>query len=368
VTPDEPTPLETEIRERIAREGPIPVEAFMNMCLYDPAHGYYSRRPAFGAAGDFITAPEISQMFGELLGLWAATVWHSLGEPDPVLLIELGPGRGTMMADALRAACAVPAFHKALRVHLVETSVDLQMRQRQTLARVDDVTLRWHMTLDEVPAGPAIILANEFFDALPVHQAERLATGWHARAVTLNAGGQLALTIMAEPLTDFEQYLPRSLGRGAIGDIFEWRADHFAADIARRVTDGGAALLIDYGHVRSAAGDTFQAVRSHRYASPFAQPGLTDLTAHVDFEALGRVAQQAGARVHGPIEQGALLKRLGIEARAAALQAQAGDEKRSAIASALERLTGSGYADMGKLFKALGLASPQVKELPGFAP
>lgn len=366
---EDPTPLEFELRERIARDGPIPVHAFMNLCLYDPKHGYYSRRPAFGAAGDFVTAPEISQMFGELLGLWAATVWHALREPDPVMLIELGPGRGTMMADALRALRAVPAFRKAVRIHLVETSVDLQSRQRQTLTGVDDVMLRWHMTLDEVPAGPAIILANEFFDALPVHQAERLATGWHERAVTVNAGGELALTVAAEPLDDFEHQLPWALGRTAIGEIFEWRSEKYAADIARRIVEGGGtALIVDYGHLKSAAGDTFQAVRSHRYASPLALPGLTDLTAHVDFEALGRVAEAAGVRVHGPIDQGTLLKRLGIEARAAALQAQADDERRAAIGLALERLIGGGRMDMGTLFKALGLSSRHIKELPGFEP
>ena len=247
MTSEAPTPLETEIHDRIARDGPLPVNEFMDLCLYDPGYGYYNRRPAFGVAGDFITAPEISQMFGELLGLWAATVWHALGEPDPVMLIELGPGRGTMMADALRAMRAAPEFRKAVRVHLVETSLDMQMRQRQTLAGVDDVMLRWHMALEEVPAGPAIILANEFFDALPVHQAERLDTGWHERAVTVNAGGELALTIIAVPLADFEPRLPQALRRAAIGDIFEWRADRFAVEIARRVAEQGAALVVDYG-------------------------------------------------------------------------------------------------------------------------
>jgi NADH dehydrogenase [ubiquinone] 1 alpha subcomplex assembly factor 7 len=362
------TPLESEIRERIARDGPMPVHDFMNLCLYDPGYGYYSHRAAFGVAGDFVTAPEISQMFGELLGLWAATVWRLLGEPAPVALVELGPGRGTMMGDALRATRAVPEFRRALRVHLVETSVDLQMRQRQALLSVDDVMVRWHMTLDEVPAGPAIILANEFFDALPVHQAEHIETGWSERAITVNAGGELALTVAGEPLIDFESRLPRRLHRAAVGDIFEWRTDRFAAAIARRVVDGGAALVIDYGHVRSAAGDTFQAVRSHRYASPLALPGMTDLTAHVDFEALGRAAQAAGARIHGPIEQADLLKRLGIEARAAALQAQADEEQRPFIAAALRRLIGTGRLEMGALFKAIGLSPPQIAGLPGFEP
>jgi NADH dehydrogenase [ubiquinone] 1 alpha subcomplex assembly factor 7 len=362
------TPLDAEIRDRIARLGPMPVADFMALCLYDPAHGYYNRRAPFGAAGDFITAPEISQMFGELIGLWAATAWRAMGAPDPVLFVELGPGRGTMMCDALRAARTVPEFRKAVRVHLIETSPDLQLRQRQTLSGVDDVMLRWHASVDEVPAGPAIIVANEFFDALPIHQAERRATGWHERAVAVNAGGELALTAAAEPLAGFETNLPPSVAAAPVGAIFEWRQDRFAVEVARRISNGGAALVIDYGHLKSRAGDTFQAVRSHRYASPLALPGLTDLTAHVDFEALGQAARSAGARIHGPIEQGMLLKRLGIEARAATLQANAAEDKRAGIQAALERLTGDGPTAMGSLFKAIGLSAPPIEQLPGFEP
>jgi len=195
--PEDRTPLEAEIRRRIVRTGPIPVAEFMTMCLYDPQHGYYNRRAPFGAAGDFITAPEISQMFGELIGLWAAEVWQSMGAPDQVALIEFGPGRGTMMTDALRAALAAPEFRKAVRVHFIETSPDLQQRQRQTLSGVDDIALHWHAAIDEVPAGPAIIVANEFFDALPVRQAERRSTGWHERAVAIDAGDEFEISAFA---------------------------------------------------------------------------------------------------------------------------------------------------------------------------
>ena len=366
--PEDRTPLDVEIRQRIARMGPIPVAEFMALCLYDPQHGYYNHRAPFGAAGDFVTAPEISQMFGELIGLWAATVWQSMGAPDPVALIELGPGRGTMMMDALRVIRVAPEFRKAVRVHFIEASPDLQQRQRQTLSGIDDVTLHWHGSIEEVPAGPCIIVANEFFDALPIHQAERRPTGWHQRAVAINAGGELALTVAPGPLADLVPKLPRAVARARIGEIFEWRPDHFAIEIARRVAQGGAALIVDYGHLKSATGDTFQAVRSHRYASPLALPGLTDLTAHVDFEALGKAAQAAGARVHGPIEQGPWLKRLGIEACAAMLQANATEEKRPGIAAALERLTGTRPDQMGSLFKAIGFSAPGIAQLPGFAP
>jgi NADH dehydrogenase [ubiquinone] 1 alpha subcomplex assembly factor 7 len=365
---DERTPLDPEIRARIAQTGPMPVAEFMAMCLYDPQHGYYGHRSPFGAAGDFVTAPEISQMFGELVGLWAADVWQSMGMPDPVALIELGPGHGTMMADALRAARAAPDFRRAVRVHLIETSLDLKRRQRATLSTVDDVPLHWHATIDDVPGAASIIVANEFFDALPIRQAERRPTGWHERMVAVDASGALTLTIAHDPLPNLGPNLPPALAQAEIGEIFEWRPAKFAIEIARRAAAGGAALIIDYGHVKSATGDTFQAVRCHRHASPLTSPGLTDLTAHVDFEALGKAAQEAGARVHGPVEQGTWLKRLGIEARAVALLAKATESQRAEIAAALRRLTGTGPDQMGSLFKAIAFSATAIAHLPGFAP
>ena len=365
---DERTPLDPEIRARIAQTGPMPVAEFMAMCLYDPQHGYYGHRSPFGAAGDFVTAPEISQMFGELVGLWAADVWQSMGMPDPVALIELGPGHGTMMADALRAARAAPDFRRAVRVHLIETSLDLKRRQRATLSTVDDVPLHWHATIDDVPGAASIIVANEFFDALPIRQAERRPTGWHERMVAVDASGALTLAIAHDPLPNLGPQLPPAVAGARSGEIFEWRPAKFAIEIARRAAAGGAALIIDYGHVKSATGDTFQAVRSHRYASPLTSPGLTDLTAHVDFEALGKAAQEAGARVHGPVEQGTWLKRLGIEARAAALLANATESQRPDIAAALQRLTGTGPNQMGSLFKVIAFSATAIAHLPGFAP
>ena len=365
---EQPTPLDAEIRARIARAGPISVAEFMDACLYDPQHGYYRRRAPLGAAGDFITAPEISQMFGELIGLWAAEVWRCMDEPDPVALIEFGPGLGTMMRDALRAARAAPEFRRAVRVHLIETSPGLQAQQRQTLSGIDDLAVRWHARIDEVPATPAIIVANEFFDALPICQAERRTTGWHERVVAVDASGALVLTVARDPLPDLGPKLPPAVAHARIGETFEWRPREFAIEIARRAADGGAALIIDYGHVNSATGDTLQAVRFHRYANPLTLPGLTDLTAHVDFEALGQAAQEAGARVHGPMEQGRWLKSLGIEARAAMLQANASASKRADIAAAVERLAGTGPDRMGSLFKAIAFSAPAMTHLPGFTP
>jgi len=297
-------------------------------------------------------------------------VWQSMGGPDEVALIEFGPGRGTMMKDALRAARAAPEFRKAVRGHLIETSPDLQSQQRRTLSGVDDVALRWHASIDEVPAVPFIIVANEFFDALPIRQAERRPTGWHERTVAVDARGALTLTVARDPLPDLASKLPPAAAHARVGAIFEWRPQQYAIaiEIARRAAAGGAALIIDYGHAKSATGDTFQAVRSHRYANPLTLPGLTDLTAHVDFEALGKAAQETGARVHGPIEQGTWLKRLGIEARAAVLQANASGRKRADIAAALQRLAGTGPDQMGSLFKAIGFSAPAIAQLPGFAP
>jgi NADH dehydrogenase [ubiquinone] 1 alpha subcomplex assembly factor 7 len=303
-----------------------------------------------------------------LIGLWAAEAWRSMGKPDPVALIEFGPGRGTMMRDALRAARAAPEFRRAVHVCLIETSPSLQSQQRQTLSDVGDVPVHWHAGIDEVPASPCIIVANEFFDALPVRQVERRPTGWHERMVAVDGSGALTLTVAREPLTDPGAWLPAAVAHARIGEIFEWRPCEFAIEIARRAAAGGAALIIDYGHLKSATGDTLQAVRCHRHANPLTLPGLTDLTAHVDFAALGRAAEAAGARVHGPIEQGTWLKRLGIETRAAMLQANAPEPKRADIAAALQRLTGGRPDQMGSLFKAIAFSAPAIAQLPGFTP
>jgi SAM-dependent MidA family methyltransferase len=362
------TPLDAEIRTRIARTGPMPVADFMALCLCDPAHGYYSQRVPFGAAGDFVTAPEISQMFGEMVAVWAEQAWGAIGFPDPFALIECGPGRGTMMKDVLRATRLRHEFRAALRVHLVETSPGLEKLQRETLCDVNGVSLHWHASIDAVPAVRSIVVANEFFDALPVRQAERRPTGWHERMITVNASDALVFTVAPEPLSDPGAAVPPAVAAAPVGEIFEWRPRDTVTAVARRAAAGGAALVIDYGHVSSATGDTFQAVRSHRYANPLAAPGLADLTAHVDFQALGKAAQDAGARVHGPVEQGTWLKRMGIETRAAMLEGRASRTKSIDIVEDLCRLTGTGPGQMGALFKVIALSAPDIERLPGFEP
>ncbi|HML11863.1 MAG TPA: SAM-dependent methyltransferase [Xanthobacteraceae bacterium] len=360
------TPLEAELRRIIAADGPMSVATYMALCLGHPAHGYYMTRDPFGRAGDFITAPEISQMFGELIGLWAVAVWQMMGAPAPVALVELGPGRGTLMADALRAARAAPAFAAALEVHLVETSPHLQRRQQEALAALD-VPISWHPAFAAVPRRPLIVIANEFFDALPVHQAVKTPRGWHERMVGVGADGQLTFALHPDPLPGFATIAPEVAASAPAGAVYEWRSGGPIDEIASRVAkDGGAALVIDYGHGEGALGETLQAVGRHGFADPLATPGAVDLTAHVDFAALARTAKAAGARAHGPVSQRDFLRRLGIEARAAALRANASAAQAADIAAALARLTGPGRESMGELFEAVVFADPRLGALPGF--
>jgi SAM-dependent MidA family methyltransferase len=373
----------------IAADGPMTVARYMALCLGHPKHGYYVTRDPFGVAGDFTTAPEISQIFGELLGLWAAAVWQSMGRPRPCTLAELGPGRGTLMADALRGAAVVPGFREALAVHLVETSPLLRARQQATLSAAG-IAPQWHETVETLPAGPVIVLANEFFDALPVHQAVKTEQGWHERMLGLNADGQLAFALNPSPFpSELARSLPRTresishlssgspLARGraaescqagdASGTIFEWRDDTILRQLCQTVVkDGGAILIIDYGHMHSGIGETLQAVRAHSFVDPLQAPGECDLTAHVDFAALSRSAASVGARVHGPIAQGEFLRDLGINLRAGRLKVGATGEQVHAIDAAVTRLTGAAPNQMGELFKVIGFSHSDLHTLPGF--
>ena len=347
------TPLEAEIRRIIESDGPISVADYMRLCLGHPQHGYYVTRDPFGAQGDFVTAPEVSQMFGELIGAWAAAVWQQMGAPREVSLVELGPGRGTLMADALRAAKAMPEFADALSVHLVETSPVLREAQQAKLG-----ALNWHVQIEDVPEGPCIAIANEFVDALPVDQLVKDRDGWHMRMVGV-VDDRLAFVVSPDTLPG------RTEIEAPSGAILETRHDRPVAFLARRIAGhGGAALVIDYGHAATGFGDTLQAVRGHRYADPLADPGESDLTTQVDFAALARTVWREGARAYGPITQGDFLRRLGIEQRAARLKANATPQQAADIDSALARLTAADQ--MGDLFKVLAIADPKLGALPGF--
>jgi SAM-dependent MidA family methyltransferase len=360
-------PLDAEIRRLIGIAGPMPVAEYMSACLTHPQYGYYTTRDPFGRAGDFTTAPEISQMFGELIGLWAAAVWRQMGSPGNLRLVELGPGRGTMMLDILRAAQVVPGFRAAIVVHLVEISPALERRQRQTLNGLD-VPLLWHRSVEEVPEGPLIVIANEFFDALPVFQAVKQEDGWHERLIGIDGAGNFAFVLAPTALPRFNETLPENVRISAPDySVYEWRDQRAVFEIARRlVHDGGAALVIDYGHTESECGDTFQAVSRHAYANPLETPGQVDLTAQVDFEALALAADSVGARVQGPLSQRELLLRLGIERRAQSLKLKAADDQAAAIDSAMARLLDDNADGMGRMFKAIAFANPKLGLLPGF--
>ena len=363
------TDLADLLRSTIAQEGPITVERFMALALGHPTFGYYMTRDPFGAAGDFTTAPEISQMFGELLGLWAAAVWQSLGQPQRVHLVELGPGRGTLMSDALRALRGLPALREALDVHLVETSPVLRQMQETTL-RPTRMTTTWHTSVDTLPDGPLLVLANEFFDALPIRQFVRTGRGWCERLVGLGPDDALAFGLAAEPIDhSFADHVQRANGTAApLGATVELCPAGFAVveSLAARICrQGGALLAIDYGHGRSGFADTLQAVKNHQFVDPLAEPGAADLTAHVDFAALGRAARRGGATVQGSVTQGVFLRGLGLDHRSAVLKGRATPAQSADIEAAVARLAGPSPG-MGELFKVMAVTAPGLPTLPGF--
>jgi SAM-dependent MidA family methyltransferase len=358
--------FQSELRQIIAAEGPISVARYMALCLTHPVHGYYATRDPLGTQGDFVTAPEISQMFGELIGVWAGAVWQYIDSPGSLRLVELGPGRGTLMADALRAAAIIPGFLDAVSVHLVEISPPLRKRQEEMLMG-RGVPVVWHNDFSEVPPGPIVVIANEFIDALPVHQAVRMADGWHERMVGLDDEGKLVYALHGEPVRGLEGLLPPHIRAAPIGAIYEWRSDRVPTDLTKRLLrSAGAALIIDYGHLYSDIGETLQALSRHGFADPLEKPGEADLTAHVDFAALTRAVQNAGAGVQGPLTQAEFLRRLGIDERARALKTRATPAQAADIDKALARLTESGPTGMGELFKVLAIADPMLGSLPGF--
>ncbi len=348
------TPLAERLIRRIRATGPITLADYMADCLLDPDHGYYETREPFGAAGDFTTAPEISQMFGEVLGLALAQSWLDQGAPAPFTLAELGPGRGTLMADLLRATRGVPGFHDALRLHLVEASSRLRQRQR---AALPGVAIDFHDTADTLPSdAPLFLIANEFLDALPIRQFRRDGTSWREVMVTV-AGDHLALGL-SDPAPIAA--LAHRLADTRNGETVEIcpAAPAIVDTVARRIAAcGGLALFIDYGGWRS-LGDTFQALRAHQPEDPLAKPGLADLTTHVDFEPLSRAAQAAGAAASFT-QQGAFLERLGIAARAERLARNLSGAALESHLAGYRRLTRG--QEMGHLFKVLAihpLASP----------
>ena len=357
------TALAAHIQDVIRARGSISLADFMDIALQHPEHGYYRHGDPLGQAGDFITAPEISQMFGEMIGLWCVEVWRQMGSPASFTLLEVGPGRGTLMQDALRATAKIPGFHAALDLHLLESNETLRAKQREKLAAhlphyVDDLT--------QLPPQPLIVIANEFFDALPIRQFEKTFQGWCERMVSAD-GKDLSFSFW--PLDQASILLvPVALRQGVPGTVYEISTASLvvmhglAAHVAKH---GGAALVIDYGFGEAVGKPTLQAVHNHKFVSVLDQPGEVDLTAHVDFGALASVARAQGAQVSSLTGQGDFLTALGMELRAAQLKQHATPDQAAAIDAAFKRLTAP--EDMGTLFKVMAVSSPNLNNLPGFA-
>ncbi len=344
---------------QIRSTGPMSVATYMGLCLTHPRQGYYKGADPLGAKGDFVTAPEISQMFGELVGFFFANIFQQMGSPKAFTLLELGPGRGTLMADMLRVACRVEGFRDALDLRLFETNPSLIAEQH---ARLEPYDPKWIDGFDKVGDGPLLVVANEFFDALPIRQFVRGAEGWHERMVGL-VDGKRAFGLSPTPIP--QSAMPDAIADAEPNAVFEvgLAAGEVTARLARTISaQGGVLLAIDYGYGTTQTGETLQGVRRHAYDDVLASPGDTDLSAHVDFEAIGNVAGKAGLAVHPLLGQGQFLTRLGINDRARALSA-ANPGSAADIASAKARLIAPDQ--MGELFKAFCAASPGLMP-PGF--
>ncbi len=365
------TQLEDRIIALIESTGPISVAEYMTLCLLDPVDGFYPTRDPLGSAGDFITAPEISQMFGEVLGLFALQSWMDLGKPDPFFLIELGPGRGVMMGDMLRAASLDEGFKKAVQVVLIEASSALEAVQGQTLGHLG-FPVQWATSLETAPIGPSLVIGNEFLDCLPIRQFVQRdpfagKDGWHERHVGLDEDGRLRFEIGPDPIgATAKSFIPDAQSEARKDELLETCPSiHQMIETlkARFKAHPGRALFIDYGPDVTEFGDTLQALKRHKKIGVFELPGDSDLTARVDFQTLIKVGQSEGLAASGPIAQRELLSKLGLEMRAVAL-ARAQPDSKAVIARQLHRLTDE--AEMGELFKAVCLQSPDLPTPLGF--
>lgn len=353
------------IADRIRHGGPVSVAAFMTEAMFDPREGFYATRNPIGAGEDFITAPAVSQMFGELIGLWCGQVWMDMGQPPDFQLVELGPGTGQMMSDVIRAGRAVPGFMDAAQIHLIEASPALKMVQGRTLTPMG-VEIGWLDRIEDIPPGPAILLGNEFLDCLPMRQAVKQKGQWHERLIGLTEAGDGFCFVMGPQLGTDAGLVPERLRAAPDGTLVELRpGDRQVVDhLAQRFADHpGHALFIDYGPAQSEAGDTFQAVHQHQKADPLEAPGMADLTARVDFEQLAHFARSGGLDVAGPALQGDWLRAMGLEVRAAALIGQA-PELKTKIARQVMRLSEPGQ--MGELFKVMAISAQGLPKPPGF--
>ncbi|MQV96887.1 class I SAM-dependent methyltransferase [Sinorhizobium medicae] len=358
-------PLADKIKALIRANGPISVTDYFSLCLADPQHGYYRVREPFGAAGDFTTAPEISQLFGEMIGIFLVHAWQQHGAPANAIISEIGPGRGTMMSDMLRVIRRLaPTLYGTATVHLVETSDRLREVQAKGLAEHEG-KIRWHESFDSLPSGFLLLAANELFDAIPIRQFVRTPQGFRERMIGLDTEDRLTFAAGAGGIDPTLLPTPAaSVPEGTIFEIAPARDAVMAALCERLRAGGGTALIIDYGHLATGYGDTLQAVRNHEYDPPLANPGFADMTSHVDFEQLASRAKAEGVQVNGLVRQGDFLVGLGLLERAAALGRDKGESTQEGIRDDVERLAGSGPGKMGELFKVLVVSRPEVALAP----
>ncbi len=358
------TPLAARLAAQIAHSGPISVAEYFARCLLDPFHGYYTTREPFGAGGDFITAPEVSQMFGELVGVWLAAAWEACGRPEAAVLAEVGPGRGTLMKDVLRTLKRIaPRWLDEAEILLIEASPRLRAIQAETLGDKAG-TVQWRNGLSQLPAKPLFLVGNEFFDALPVRQYQKSSGRWRERVVGLDESG--ALSLLLGPGTPDRGLLPPEAGEQPDGTVIELSPAREAAMDAVAVqlrSAGGAALFFDYGHLRRGFGETLQAVRRHNPEDVLLSPGEADLTAHVDFAVLAAAARRHGLETRAAT-QGDFLLRMGLLERAGFLGARADEATQGRLRAEVERLAGPDA--MGTLFKAFAVSRPGA-ELPALA-
>ncbi len=345
----------------IKHQGDLPISEYMRICLYHPRYGYYNQENPIGRSGDFITAPEISQIFGEIIGLWAANIWHNMGSPKRFYLVELGGGYGSLMADMLRAQKIVPHMHEALEVHMVETSEKLSQKQKQKIeALAYDIPCFWHKDIKTLPDdAPVLFIGNEFFDALPVHHIQKKNESWHERCVGLDIADELIFTLSEESLQPPATH--PLIDDAKEDDILEFSTDALAliSQVAERIKkQRGACLFADYGYAYPHFGETLQAVKAHKFVDILENPGCADMTAHVDFGALAQTAFVHDIKILPLLSQAAFLNILGIKQRAEALTQNADEQTQKAIISQVERLTGE--KQMGNLFKIFMCGSHDI--------
>ena len=348
----------------IEAQGSLSLAHFMSIALSDSRHGYYTNNVPIGKDGDFITSPEISQMFGELVGIWCATMWQAMGEPEKIAVVEFGPGKGTLMKDFLRGTRNVKGFHKAVSVYLMEISNKLQKIQQEVL-NGENVKVEWISDLSKIPEVPILFVANEFFDALPIHQFVKSDGEWLERLVTVE-GGNLALVLSPTP-TVKTSLIPKEYRDASDGSIYELcpAAIEITKDIAGHINKfGGTGIIIDYGYDKNPLQDSLQAVREHSYKDILDNPGKTDITSYVDFSAIRKTANDADINAFGLVEQGDFLSAMGMEIRTKLLLKSADDKQKKEILSAVERLVSS--KQMGAMFKCMALTNKNLPIPLGF--